>query len=737
MLESVERDTERTEILRLALLHAVAELGGLGGAVHLRGSPSTLQLVATSGLTPVDARAWETLGEEGEQAPAEAVRQVRRVWKPHHRFGHAVGMAGGEEPPGTGLAVVPVLNGDRPVGALTVVTTGTRPTPGHWDFLCAVSAWVQERITAAPRADGRRASGPDGTSRDIPEGSVRTEERASRTTALTVALAKAYTCQEVVDALAHNVLPAVAGSSHFLLVHVVENGRVHALGSRGVPDEVLHKVDGRPLMERDPVREAITSGEPVFIRSMREYRTRYPELAPFAKATGANAVVYLPLTATGHTFGVCVLGYERWNAALSSEETTLLTAVSALVAHALERARLYEAESTRSHALQRSLLPQGLPRLPECTTAARYLPAGRGMAVGGDWYDVIPLSAGRVAFVVGDVMGHGLAEAATMGRLRTAVRTLADLELPPDEIMSHLNGAVDELGQDSYATCLYALYDSTDGRCSIVCAGHPPPAVVRPDGSVYFVDLVADPPLCAADPPFRTTELTIPAESLIVFYTDGLIASAARPIDRGMSELKDLLHGADRTDLDELGAHLVAGLLPPDQSNADDSALLMARVHALAADHVASWLLPEDPQAAGQARGLVRRQLTAWQLDELTTTTELLVSELVGNVVRHATGPLRLRLLWGEELICEVSDGSLTMPRIRHAAETDEGGRGLQLVSTLSQRWGTRYTETGKSIWTAQPLPRPVAATRFDSDVGARDSADRVDVRPLSPDVHS
>ncbi|MFC8832084.1 SpoIIE family protein phosphatase [Streptomyces griseoincarnatus] len=710
LLESVERDTEWTEILRLALSHAVAELGGLGGAVHLRRFPSTLQLVATSGLSPADARAWETLGEGGEQAPAEAVRQGCRVWKPRRRFGHATAAAGRDGPPGSGLAVVPVLNKDRPVGALTVVTTGARPTPEHWDFLRAVCAWAQERITAAPRTGGRRDSGLGGASPDVPDASPWAEERASRTTALTAALAKAYTCQDVVDALAHNVLPAVAGGSHFLLVHVVEDGRVRALGSRGVPGDVLHQVDGRPLLERDPVREAVVSGEPVFVRSMREYRTRYPELIHFAEATGAEAVVHLPLTATGHTFGVCVLGYERWDAALTGEETTLLTAVSALVAHALERARLYEAESTRSRALQRSLLPRVLPQLSECTTAAHYLPAARGTAVGGDWYDVIPLSAGRVAFVIGDVMGHGLAEAVTMGRLRTAIRTLADLELPPDEIMSHLNDAMGELGQDPYVTCLYALYDSTDGRCSIVSAGHPPPAVVRPDGSVYFVDLVADPPLCAADPPFRTTDVTVPAESLLVFYTDGLVRSAARPVDQGMSELKDLLRDAGRTDLDELGTHLMTELLPPGRPRADDSALLLARVHALAADHVASWPLPEDPQAAGQARGLVRRQLAAWRLDELTTTTELLASELVGNVVRHATGPVRLRLLWGEELVCEVSDGSLTMPRIRHAAETDEGGRGLQLVSTLSRSWGTRYTETGKSIWTSQPLPEPVAA---------------------------
>lgn len=322
LLESVERDTEWTEILRLALSHAVAELGGLGGAVHLRRFPSTLELVATSGLSPADARAWETLGEGGEQAPAEAVRQGCRVWKPRRRFGHATAAAGRDGPPGSGLAVVPVLNGERPVGALTVVTTGACPTPEHWDFLRAVSAWAQERITAAPRTDGRRDSGPGGASPDVPDGSPWAEERASRTTALKAALAKAYTCQDVVDALAHNVLPAAAGGSHFLLVHVVEDGRVRALGSRGVPGDVLHQVDGRPLLERDPVREAVVSGEPVFVRSVREYRTRYPELIHFAEATGAEAVVHLPLTATGHTFGVCVLGYERWDAALTGEETT-------------------------------------------------------------------------------------------------------------------------------------------------------------------------------------------------------------------------------------------------------------------------------------------------------------------------------------------------------------------------------------------------------------------------------
>ncbi len=185
-----------------------------------------------------------------------------------------------------------------------------------------------------------------------------------------------------------------------------------------------------------------------------------------------------------------------------------------------------------------------MPDLPACTAAARYLPAAQGVDVGGDWYDIIPLSGGQVALVVGDVMGHGLPQAATMGRLRTAVHTLADLELPPDEIMSHLNDIVGNMGEESYVTCLYALYDSITQTCSITRAGHPPPAVVHPDGTVYFPALTADPPLGAAEPPFETVELKVPEGSLLVLYTDGLVESSKREIDEGMGQLARLLRGA-------------------------------------------------------------------------------------------------------------------------------------------------------------------------------------------------
>ncbi|MGW0957588.1 SpoIIE family protein phosphatase [Streptomyces gelaticus] len=533
-------------------------------------------------------------------------------------------------------------------------------------------------------------------------------ERAAHITELTTALAKATTSQDVVDAVAWRVLPPFSATG--LLVQAVEDDRLRNVGAFGYPDDFLAAVDGHPRAPDEPPWSTILSGTPLFVSTRRELAAYGPELAHLSVLSTKQAWAFLPLTASGRTFGVCVVAFDRPRR-LTSEERILLTTISALVSQALERARLYDAEHTRSRELQRSLLPRDLPMLPECTAAARYLPAGQGMDVGGDWYDIIPLSGGQVALVVGDVMGHGLPEAATMGRLRTAVHTLADLELPPDEIMGHLNHIVDGMGEESYVTCLYALYDSTTQVCSIARAGHPPPAMVHPDGSVHFPQLSADPPLGAAEPPFETVEVRVPEGSLLVLYTDGLVESANREIDQGMTRLAQLLRTAHEkgtdADLERLCDTVTAGLLPAEHRTTDDAALLIARLHALAGDSMASWQLPEGPKAAGQARRHVREQLSAWGLDNLTPTTELLASEMVGNVVRHAKGPVRLRLLRAAELICEVFDGSLTMPRIRRAKETDEGGRGLQLVNALSQRWGARYTRTGKCIWAEQALRGP------------------------------
>ncbi|MFD5922850.1 SpoIIE family protein phosphatase [Kitasatospora sp. NPDC058201] len=541
---------------------------------------------------------------------------------------------------------------------------------------------------------------------------------SARVAQLTTALASAITSEDVVGTVVEHVLPPFDATG--LIIQAVERGGLRSVGCAGYPPvftELVRNADVTAMAEGTPVSDVLSAPHALmFFPSPEELISSYPATADFVAIGGKNSWAFLPLVVSGRVIGFCCISWSQ-RRSLNENERALLGALSALIAQALERARLYEAEYTRAQELQRGLLPLALPALPAVTATARF--AATSGDIGGDWYDVIPLTSGRVALVIGDVMGHGLSEAVTMGRLRTAVHTLAALDLPADELLVHLNNIVSDLGDDFCATFLYTVYDPVSGTCAFSSAGHPPPAVVYPDGTVHFPDLALNPPLGAATPPFDTTELVLPADSLVVMYTDGLIESRTRDIDRGITHLADILHAATGAAgrlppdaghdeaakrLDLLGDALVSDLLPAEQT-CDDAALLIARLHRLPSQDVASWLLPDTAVAAGEARQHARDQLAAWGLDELVMTTELVVSELVGNVVRHAKGPVQLRLLRSDVLICEVSDGSLTTPHIRRALTTDEGGRGLQLIEALAHRWGTRHAPTGKCIWTEQLLP--------------------------------
>ncbi len=580
------------------------------------------------------------------------------------------------------------------------------------------TSWYHLRLVPVP--EGLTLYITDTTERHLREAERAAAERAAAERAalvqrITRELAEAVTAQDVMAAVADGVMTPL-GATGLIMAGVVGD-RLTVVGSRGHSERFTRLLDGQWAAKdtTNPVRDALQSRTPLYISSPEEFLKRYPGTDVLIREGGTEAWAFLPLAVSGRGIGAAVICFGRPRV-LDDDERTLLTALSGLIAQALERAGLYDEATTRARTLQRGLLPQELPELPEVTAAARYQPAKQGADVGGDWYDVIPLSAARVAFVIGDVMGHGMAEAATMGRLRTAVRTLSELELPPDEILDHLNDIVGELGTDVFVTCLYGIYDPVTRLLSYASAGQPPPAVAHPDGTVTFLSMTPDPPLGVAAPPFETREALLPADSLLALYSDGLVESKDRDVTTGMNRLAELLFEsvnatptspADASGLDDLCATLTSALLPAHGELVDDAALLLVRTHPLDAENVAEWPLPEDPVAAGQARELVRAQLTDWNLtdEDLMMTTELLVSELVGNVVRHACGPMRLRMLRSRALICEVSDASLTTPHIRHTSATDEGGRGLQLIAALCQRWGTRHTRTGKSIWTEQPLP--------------------------------
>ncbi|MFD8553570.1 SpoIIE family protein phosphatase, partial [Streptomyces fradiae] len=466
----------------------------------------------------------------------------------------------------------------------------------------------------------------------------------------------------------------------------------------------------------------------------------YPADAPQARclATGrpvldggpAAATLAVPLRTDGAPLGVVTFHRRGRAAPFDADDLPVADELVARTAVSIDNARRFTREHSAALALQHSLLPRNLPSLTAVDFAHRYLPADGKSGVGGDWFDVITLSGARVGLVVGDVVGHGLGAAATMGRLRTSVRVLARQDLAPDELLTRLDDLITQAADEEAAapgsvtgapahgpgdipddqavgaTCLYAVYDPASGLCRMARAGHPAPAVLDASrGTVTVPDVPAGPPLGLGGLPFESTELHLPEGSLIALFTDGLVRGRARDPEGGLDDLSALL--ADHRDrpLSELCDRAVTALIPGPVE--DDAALLLVRTRLLPPGRVARWDLGTGPEEAGRARALAARRIAAWGLDELAFTTEIVVSELVTNALRYASGPVQLRLIHDRTLICEVSDTGHTAPHLRRAAMDDEGGRGLFLVAQMTQHWGTRYTATGKTIWAEQALPPP------------------------------
>ncbi|MGI5379166.1 SpoIIE family protein phosphatase [Streptomyces sp. CA-251387] len=445
-----------------------------------------------------------------------------------------------------------------------------------------------------------------------------------------------------------------------------------------------------------------------------------PENARKIVDFGIHTMLTVPLRARGVIMGMATFWRADRPEPFEPDDVSLAEELVARAAVSIDNARRYTREHTLSVTLQRSLLPRALPDQSALDVAYRYLPAQAAQGgVGGDWFDVIPLPGARVALVVGDVVGHGLHAAATMGRLRTAVHNFSTLDLPPDELLGHLDELVARIDQDegdvlhdgerapvTGATCLYAVYDPSSGLCSLSRAGHLEPALVHPDGHVEFPAVPGGPPLgLGGSLPFEATELRLPEGSGLVLYTDGLVEDQGRDIDEGLERLRGALAAAPPTHgrTPEETCMAVLGALLSERPR-DDVALVVARTRLLPADRAATWDVPDDPSAVARVRAAATRTLDDWGLTEEAFTTELILSELVTNALRHATGPIRVRLIRDRALICEVSDASSTAPHLRSAATTDEGGRGLFLVAQFAERWGTRYTAHGKVIWTEQPL---------------------------------
>ncbi|MGW1887479.1 SpoIIE family protein phosphatase [Streptomyces sp. NPDC001970] len=486
----------------------------------------------------------------------------------------------------------------------------------------------------------------------------------------------------------------------------------------------------RFVIPATPMATAMNSGHAVLARdltTLQGWRSQDPDGAQQALEYGIRSLITVPLQARGVVLGMANFWRTEVQPRFDEDDASFAEELAARAAVAIDNARRFTREHAMAVTLQRSLLPRDLPQQDALEVAWRYLPAQAG--VGGDWFDVIPLPGFRVALVVGDVVGHGMYAAATMGRLRTAVLNFSSLDLPPADLLAHLDDLVIRIDADQRAedherapvtgaTCLYAVYDSVSGRCTLAHAGHPPPALVDPVRGVTYPEMPVSPPLGIGGHPFEEIEVDLAEGSRLVLFTDGLIEDRRRDIDEGFELLRTAIAPPGLTPEETCLA--VTTAMPPSQSS-DDIALLVARTRLLPAENVAVWDVPLDVAEVSRVRAEATRRLVDWGLEESSFVTELVLSELLTNALRYGTEPVRARLLNGRTLVCEVSDGSSTSPHLRRAATTDEGGRGLFLVAHFSQRWGTRYVTGGKIIWAelapAGELPEESAMMMFDDEL--------------------
>jgi anti-sigma regulatory factor (Ser/Thr protein kinase) len=427
---------------------------------------------------------------------------------------------------------------------------------------------------------------------------------------------------------------------------------------------------------------------------------------PVARLISGTSMLLLPLLAGDTLLGLFVCtrqaGFRRFDA----YDTELGLEFAKRTAVFMDTARRYSIERTTALTLQRSLLPSELSAPASVDVDKLYLPGSKLIGVGGDWYESITLPGGRVALVVGDVAGHGVRAAVTMGRLRTAIKTLTMLELSAAESLQRLDELMQELGSSEphFATCIYAIYDSVDGTCELASAGHLPPLLVRPDGTSEFIDLSPAPPLGIGASPISSRTLQIQDGSLLMMYTDGLVEKRTEDIDEGLARLRAAFAaGSPKQPLGELCAASLAGVY--EDHRRDDIAILLARLCRITPDRHVTWHFAPKLTAARRARSLIKRPLRDWGLTELTPLAELVVSELVTNAVRYAQSKISLRLVFEGGLFCEVIDDSAALPRLRQATDDDERGRGLQVVSQLAQRWGARRAGAGKVVWCELAVP--------------------------------
>ncbi|GAA3797224.1 SpoIIE family protein phosphatase [Streptomyces chiangmaiensis] len=593
------------------------------------------------------------------------------------------------------LSVFPVENaraGESGVCSLNVDVTSSRR--------------ARERITLLSRAGTRI-----GTTLDV-------RQTAQDLADVVVPVLADYATVDLLDSAELGGRPltqlGAAGDGRIPAFHRGGMASIH----EGMPESLWSPGDPVFVPPNSPFMEVLASGrsylEPELDASPGTWLAQDPRRRERVVTLGMHSLLILPIHARGEILGVTVLVRTENLVPFDENDRLVAEELVSRAALSLDNARRYAREHTAALALQRDLLPRHPSGGSAVDAVWRYLPSDKRGGVGGDWFDVIQLSGARVALVVGDVVGHGINAAAAMGRIRTATMTLAALDLPPAEVLANLDDLLARLAAESVeatamppaimgATCLYVVYDPISRRCTAARAGHPPPALVDPSGAVTLLDVPPGAPLGVGTRTFEAVEYELSEESTLVLYTDGLVETHDHDIDFGLDRLCRALGQRPGAPLEELCSSAVAIIPAGEQS--DDVAVLLARSHSLDPDQVMEWELAADAAAVGGVRAAAVRTLTDWRLERLVPAAEQIIGELLANAVLHAAGPVRLRLIRYQVLVCEVFDRSLHIVRAGNAGPTDEGGRGVAIVAALASRFGSRWTSNGKCVWAELPLP--------------------------------
>ncbi|MFD6758040.1 ATP-binding SpoIIE family protein phosphatase [Streptomyces roseolus] len=554
------------------------------------------------------------------------------------------------------------------------------------------------------------------------------------------ALAEARSTAEVLRVAASLSMPGFSPDG--LAVFGMSGDRLTVIGHHGQQDGDEGPFTSMSLRTDYPAAEVVRTGRAIYLPSPEEYRRRFPTTWPLAEPFERQSWAFVPLVVAGRTMGAWMAAFKH-PVTFTPDERSVLTTVARMLAQALARAGVAESERELSLGLQRTMMPVLGPGIPGIRVAARYVPTGGGLQVGGDWYDMIRLpggteggtggGAGRIALVIGDVQGHDVRAAALMGQLRIALRAYASEGHRPDAVLSRASrflygvndgydgadGAGAPGGGPRFATCLYLEVDLETGTVDIARAGHPDPAVRMVDGTVLLRPTAGGLPLgIDADADYPTTRLTLDPGETLMICTDGLLETGGHDLDSGWERVKRLLEKHRGDDLEELADSLVEAVHGPgshhttgplaDRREDDIAVLLLSRLPATTVRQTPRRTLmtiaQAEPERIAEAREQVRQLLHDWTDEDQLDAAVLMVSEMVTNVLVHTDGDalLTAEVACGEKarlLRVEVSDASDELPHKRHPGEMASSGRGLVLMEMLADAWGVAPRGEGKTIW--------------------------------------